>query len=112
VTEIEVVLTSSRPQRVPPKPPETGVTPPVPITRVEAEYTLEAHAAKYSGSVQVSLVVDQQGVPRDLKVVRAAGFGLDEKALEAVRKWTFRPGMKNGKPVAVPAVVEVRFEFR
>jgi TonB family protein len=55
--------------------------------------------------------VDQNGVPLDIKVVRPLGLGLDEKAMEAVRHWKVRPGMKGGRPVAVQAQVEVTFRL-
>ena len=57
------------------------------------------------------LVVDSSGRPRDLKVIRSLGLGLDEKAIEAVEKWKFRPGYKDGKPVPVEATVEVNFRL-
>ena len=116
-TEIDVVLAPAgqatvqpRPLAAPPK--GSAFTPPVAITKVEPDYSPEAHAAKFEGSVQLSLMVDEHGLPQDIKVVRRVGMGLDEKAIEAVRKWTFRPGTKDGKPVAVRATVEVQFKSR
>jgi TonB family protein len=108
VSEVEVAFSAPKPLAAPPV--GSHFTPPVPISKVEAEYTPEAHAAGVSGSVMVSLLVDEQGQPKDIKVVRGLGSGLDEKAREAVSKWKFRPGMKDGKPIAVPAQVEVRFK--
>jgi TonB family protein len=87
------------------------VAAPILISKTEPEYSEEARKAKYSGSVLLTIVVDQNGVPRDIRVVRPLGLGLDEKAIEAVRKWTFRPGTKNGRPVAVQAQVEVSFRL-
>ena len=120
VSQILVVLLPSRtapaaaagpkPRTAPAAAPK--VVPPVILTKVEPEYTAEAHAVKFSGAVKLSLVVDEQGVPREVKVVRGAGFGLDEKAVEAVRKWTFRPGTRDGKPVAMPAMVDAIFNPR
>jgi len=69
------------------------------------------YTAKYSGTVLLSIVVDERGIPRDIRVVRPLGLGLDEKAIEAVRHWRFRPGMKNGRPVNVRATVEVSFRL-
>jgi TonB family protein len=88
-----------------------GVTAPVPLYRPEPEYSEEARKAKYQGTVVLYVEVDATGKPRNLKVVRSLGLGLDEKALEAVEKWKFRPGYKDGKPVTVAATVEVNFRL-
>jgi TonB family protein len=57
------------------------------------------------------MVVDQRGAPQQVRVTRKLGMGLDEKAIEAVRKWKFEPAMKDGKPVAVQISVEVNFRL-
>ena len=59
----------------------------------------------------LSIVVDVDGLPKDIKVVRPLGSGLDEKAIEAVEQWRFKPGMKDGKAVATRAQVEVNFRL-
>jgi TonB family protein len=87
------------------------VSQPVPIYKIEPEYSEEARKAKYSGTVLLSVVIDANGNTRDIHVVRPLGLGLDEKAIEAVSKWRFRPAMRNGKPVAVQAQVEVNFRL-
>jgi periplasmic protein TonB len=81
------------------------------ISKVEPEYSEEARKAKFSGSVLLSIVVDEHGLPRDIKVIRPLGLGLDEKAVEAVSRWRFRPGVKGGRPVATQAQVEVNFRL-
>jgi TonB family protein len=88
-----------------------GVTAPVPLYRPEPEYSEEARKAKYQGTVVLYVEVDASGHPRNLKVMRSLGLGLDEKAMEAVQKWKFRPGYKDGKPVTVAATVEVNFRL-
>ena len=57
------------------------------------------------------LIVDANGAPREIKVARSLGMGLDQKAIEAVRKWKFEPAMKDGRPVAVQINVEVNFRL-
>jgi TonB family protein len=88
-----------------------GVSAPTILSKVEPEYSEEARKAKWQGTVQLSLVVDDQGRPQAIKVTRSLGLGLDQKAIEAVEKWRFRPGMKDGKPVPVMATIEVNFRL-
>ncbi len=88
-----------------------GVTSPVPVYKIEPEYSEEARKAKYQGTVVLSVIIDPTGKPTNLKVLRPLGLGLDEKAIEAVQKWRFRPGTKEGKPVAVYATIEVNFRL-
>ena len=88
-----------------------GVSAPVPLNTVESEFSDEAKRAHASGVCLVQMIVDTQGKPQNPRVVRAIGFGLDEKALEAARKYRFKPAMKAGVPVPVMIKVEVHFEF-
>ncbi|MBV9084958.1 MAG: energy transducer TonB [Acidobacteriaceae bacterium] len=81
------------------------------LTKIEPEYSEEARKAKYSGTVLLSIVVDEHGLPRNITVIRPLGLGLDRKAIEAVSKWRFRPGMKAGRPVPTVAQVEVNFRL-
>ena len=88
-----------------------GVSAPVAIYKVEPEYSEEARKAKFQGTVVLSIVIDEHGLPTNFKVVRPLGLGLDEKAIEAVQKWRFLPGKKDGHAVAVIASVEVNFRL-
>ena len=89
-----------------------GTTAPVPIFQPDAEFSDEARRNKYQGVCIVEIIVDARGVPQNPRVVRALGEGLDEKAIEAVMRYKFRPGMKGGKPVAVgPVDIEVNFRL-
>ena len=88
-----------------------GVSAPVPIFQPEPEYSEEARKAKWQGTVMLSLVVDETGKAVGIKVTKSLGLGLDEKAIEAVQKWRFKPGTKDGKPVPVIASVEVNFRL-
>lgn len=88
-----------------------GVSQPVVIFKVDPEYSEEARKAKYSGQVMLQVVVDAEGHARDIHVIKSLGMGLDEKAIEAVEKWKFKPGMKGGQAVAVRANIEVNFRL-
>ncbi|MFN7925111.1 MAG: energy transducer TonB [Bryobacteraceae bacterium] len=88
-----------------------GVTIPRLVFSVEPEYSEEARKSKFQGTVVLSIVVDPSGVARDIRVIGAAGLGLDEKAVEAVRRWRFRPGTRNGQPVPVLSRIEVNFRL-
>jgi len=91
---------------------EAGVTAPVLTYSRDPDYSEEARQARLVGTVLLSIVVAPDGSPRDIKVTRPLGSGLDEKAIEAIREWKFRPGTKDGQPVAVSLSVEVAFHLR
>jgi len=88
-----------------------GVSAPRALFTPDPEYSEEARKAKYQGTVVLWLIVDQSGRPRDVKVARSLGMGLDQKAVEAVRQWKFEPAMKDGHAVAVQINVEVNFRL-
>jgi len=88
-----------------------GVSAPRVIFQPDPEYSEEARKAKYHGTCVLWLVVGPDGKPRDLRIARSLGLGLDEKAIEAVKTWKFEPAMKDGKPVAVQINVEVSFRL-
>lgn len=88
-----------------------GVSAPTLIYKIEPEYSEEARKAKHQGTVVLYIVVDDKGTPQNLRVIRPIGLGLDEKAIEAVQKWRFKPGLKDGRPVAVAATIEVNFRL-
>lgn len=88
-----------------------GVSAPRAVHTPDPEYSAEARKAKYQGTVVLWLIVDPEGRPRDIKVARQLGMGLDQKAMEAVRNWRFEPAMKDGQPVAVQINVEVNFRL-
>jgi periplasmic protein TonB len=88
-----------------------GVTAPALLYKVEPEYSEEARKAKYQGVVVLYVEVDASGRAQNVRVLHSLGLGLDEKAMDAVKKWKFRPGYKDGKPVTVVAAVEVNFRL-
>ncbi|MCU1307140.1 MAG: TonB-like protein, partial [Acidobacteriaceae bacterium] len=88
-----------------------GVSAPRAIYSPEPEYSEEARKAKYQGVVVLALVIGPDGRPRDVKIVRQLGLGLDEKAIETVRTWRFEPAKKDGQAVSVAINVEVNFNL-
>lgn len=88
-----------------------NITAPVPIYKPEPMYSEEARKAKYQGTVVLMIIVDVQGNVTDAHVVKPLGMGLDEKALETVRTWKFKPAMRGGVPVPVRVAVEVQFRL-
>jgi periplasmic protein TonB len=81
------------------------------IYKVEPEFSEAARKAKYQGVVVLAIEVGPDGRPRNLRVLETLGLGLDEKAIEAVSQWRFRPGYQDGRPVVTSATVEVRFRL-
>jgi TonB family protein len=77
--------------------------------RVEAKLGDPALRDKVQGSVELRVVVDANGVPQRVKIARPLGYGLDANAVEAVEKWRFVPGMKDGRAVPTEVVVEQQF---
>ena len=88
-----------------------GVSAPQLIYDPEPEYSDEARKEKYQGVVLLQVIVGEDGHPRDVRIARSLGLGLDEKALEAVRQWRFEPGRLNGRAVAVVVNVQVNFRL-
>jgi len=88
-----------------------GVSAPVLLSKTEPEYSEEARKAKHQGTVMLYVQIDPSGHATNIKVVKSLGLGLDEKAIEAVQKWKFAPGKKDGKPVTVEATIEVNFRL-
>ena len=88
-----------------------GVSAPQLIFQVDPEFSEEARKAKFMGIVTVNLIVDAAGRPQNVHVLRGVGMGLDEKAVEAVKQYKFKPAMEAGKPVPVELNVEVNFQI-
>jgi protein TonB len=95
-----------RPQEI------SHTTEPKPIHTVTPQYTKEALAAKIEGDVILSLMVGLDAVPSDIKVVGGLGMGLDEKAVECLQQWRFKPATNCfGEPVSAKATVVVNFRL-
>lgn len=88
-----------------------GVTAPVLVSKLEPEYTEEARIARYEGTAVLYAEIGLDGVPRNLRIMRGVGLGLNGKAVEAVSQWRFKPGMKDGNPVVVAATIEINWRL-
>jgi TonB family protein len=90
--------------------PGSGVEPPTLLSQVKPDYTEEARRRGVSGDVLMTVVVLRDGSVADVHVIHGLGYGLDERAVAAVRQWRFAPGRHRGAPVDVQ--VEIAIEFR
>lgn len=88
-----------------------GVSAPEVIHSVQPQFTPEARSQNLQGIVAIQLIVDSQGSPQDVRVVRQLGMGLDEEAIAAVKQYRFRPAMYEGHPVSVQMVIDVDFRL-
>ena len=88
-----------------------GITAPSVLQKQDPQYSDEGRMAKLEGTSTVSLVVNENGQAQDVSVTRPVGLGLDAKAVQAISQWKFKPGLKDGMPVAVAATIEVNFHL-
>jgi periplasmic protein TonB len=92
--------------------PGSGVEPPRLLREVKAQYTEDARTRGVTGDVILEIVIRSDGSVGDVKVLRGLGFGLDERAVTAVRSWKFSPARRLGTAVDVIVEVEVEFSLR
>jgi len=88
-----------------------GFTPPMLISRTNPEYTPEASKAKIEGTVEIAIVVGADGSVRRPQIVKSLSPDLDQKAIEAVSQWKFRPGERDGKAVDVATRIQINFRL-
>jgi TonB family protein len=84
---------------------------PVVLRRVSPEHSAAARRARIEGTVVLYIEIGTDGRPRDIRVIKPLGYGLDEKAVEAVRRWRFRPGVMDNRRVATRSTIEVTFRL-
>jgi protein TonB len=94
--------------------PGKDVTVPTVLTEVKPTYTPEAMERTIQGTVLLGVVVLSSGDVGDVHVTRSldAEYGLDREAVSAMKRWKFRPALKDGKPVAVEVAVEMAFTLK
>lgn len=89
-----------------------GVTPPRPTQTGNPEYSDEARKKHIEGTVLISTLVNEQGMPTDIRVEKGIGYGLDENAMRSVSQYRFQPATdRDGHPVPVRIAVEVSFRL-
>ena len=88
-----------------------GVSAPQVVHKVDPQYTNEARDAKIEGTVVVQTEIHTDGRAHNTRVVTSLDPGLDHNAMDAISRWEFEPGKKDGKPVAVAATIEVNFRL-
>ena len=95
-------------------PPGDGVTVPVLVREVKPQYTSEARKARIQGTVMLDVVVVEDGTVGEVKVSQSLDqeYGLDEQAVNAVKRWGFKPGTKDEKPVPVRVSIEMTFRLK
>jgi TonB family protein len=93
------------------RPGQQGLVAPQALFRPEPHYVEIARQAKYQGTTILNLIINKQGIPEQIQVARALGIGLDDSAVETVRRWRFSPATKDGDPVEVLISFEVNFRL-
>ena len=93
------------------KNPPPCATPPTRIYAPNPEYPDEARKAKVEGTVALWTVVGTDGSPHYIRVAHSIGHGLDEQAIETLKRWRFEPGKSEGAPVPVEVTVEMSFRL-
>jgi TonB family protein len=89
----------------------SGVTPPKALNAPDPPYSEEARKKKVQGTVLLRVIIGPDGKAHNVVVTRSVGYGLDEKAVESVKQWTFQPSELNGTAVPVVINIEVRFHL-
>ena len=84
---------------------------PVPVKTPPPEYPTAMRRQSISGMVAVSIVIDDTGVVTSTKVVKTSQVEFEEPAIEAVKKWKFKPAQKDGAPVKMKVTVPIKFNL-
>jgi protein TonB len=112
VAAVAFILGASAIAQQPVFDPGDGVSLPIVVKEVRAQYTQQALAAKIQGTVMLKSVVLQDGTVGDVEVEQSLDQELDQQAVNAMKQWEFKPGTKDGKPVAVRVHCEMTFTLK
>lgn len=93
---------------------DKDVKQPTLVVEKKPSYTADAMRKRIQGSVTLESVIDKAGNPTDIKIVKSLDkeFGLDDKAVEALKAWRFKPATKDGKAVPYHVTIEMTFTLR
>ena len=91
---------------------DSGVRPPKAIYTPEPEFTQQARKHRFEGTVMLKAVINRSGRVEHIRIVRALGMGLDEEAIDMMKKWKFKPGTRDGRPVNVELELGMSFHLR
>ncbi|HVW19575.1 MAG TPA: energy transducer TonB [Opitutaceae bacterium] len=87
------------------------VEPPVPVRTTAPDYPYELRRAGVSGVVTVSCLVDAHGDVQDMQVVKASNEAFVQPAMEALKKWKFKPAVRAGAHVPLRVSIPIRFTY-
>lgn len=86
-----------------------GREPPVPVRTVAPDYPRDLREQKVSGVVMVKCTIDEQGNVSETEVAKSSNEGFDKFAIDALKKWKFKPGRQDGSPVAMTVTIPIKF---
>lgn len=92
--------------------PEPGVVEPRIKFLAEKKYPDTAKKAEKEGKVILKATIDENGIPQDIVALTSLGFGLEQAAIEMLKKSTFRPATKGGKPISLEVEIPVDFRLK
>ncbi len=90
---------------------QTKTEPPVPVRTIPPEYPSQMRDQKASGVVTVNCLIDEKGNVTESHIEKTTNEAFDKSALDAVKRWKFKPARQDGEPVSIRVSIPVRFVF-
>ena len=90
---------------------QTKTEPPVPVRTVAPEYPNELRRDGVSGLVMVKCTIDEQGNVTETLIEKSSNAAFEKPAVDAVKKWKFKPAKQDGAPVAIKVSIPIKFVF-
>jgi protein TonB len=92
-------------------PARAEVDPPVPVRTVPPEFPTEMRQKNVSGIVTINCLIDPKGNVQELKVVKSTNLAFEEPAMDALRKWKFKPAQRDGNVIPVRVTIPIKFSI-